>query len=146
MSLTLGVKLMITVVVIVATGCITRGPDYDTGKTFSDLRSLADMVVALFRNNLNLTNCQSVEDMLAAAQEARIIGKADAEYEWHKKDQWCKPFRWEARHQSGETIVRILSDGRDGITQDGKGDDLVVEIRSRAGGDPEISIKPINRK
>jgi hypothetical protein len=44
------------------------------------------------------------------------------------KDHWGRPFRLERVREPGITRVRVLSDGANGIAENGEGDDLYVEV------------------
>jgi hypothetical protein len=57
-------------------------------------------------------------------------------------DSWNHPYRWKAIRDAKRTIIRVMSDGPDGISQDGEGDDLWVEIVYQNGKDGHMNIKP----
>jgi hypothetical protein len=42
-------------------------------------------------------------------------------------DGWGRPFRWKVLHQGTDKVITITSDGDDGVSQDGSGDDLFIE-------------------
>lgn len=68
-----------------------------------------------------------------SAQEAALhlkSIKAISAYEYSllKADGWGRPFRWKTHKSNCATILKITSDGKDGTSQGGDGDDLFIEV------------------
>jgi hypothetical protein len=94
----------------------------------------------------------SLEEFLSSANKAGCIDTERLQYAEPnidcrgKKDFWGRLFRWETRHEGSDLIIRVISDGADGIPQKGGGDDLYVQVVIPAQGKPRVFEKTINAR
>jgi hypothetical protein len=58
-----------------------------------------------------------------------------------ERDIWGRPFGWSVRTEGERTIVRVSSWGRNGINENGEGDDLYVEVTILKGREPQTLLK-----
>ena len=57
-----------------------------------------------------------------------ILEKVDFDL-FLKKDYWHREYAWQATLEKEQTVVRILSRGRNGVDENGEGDDFFVQIK-----------------
>jgi hypothetical protein len=109
-----------------AAGCKVYDADVDMEgtKTLNRLHTLGLAVEACARKGVEFKVIESEIEFLSVAAKCECF-EAEKELE---TDAWGRPFRWRVTSEGDITKVRILSDGRNGICEDGGGDDLYVEV------------------
>lgn len=110
-----------------STGCEKRSDQYQTeGRTWSNLELWGEYIKSTHEAGINLETRESPK---AAADYLKSI-KATSDYEYSLlvADAWGRPFHWKVFVRDGATVIKIISDGKDGISQDGGGDDLFIEV------------------
>jgi hypothetical protein len=92
------------------------------------------------QNGYDITMFQSIQELLLQAKRSRFItGDEEKEFEC---DYWGQQFRYVViAKENTHNIVRIISDGPDGISQDGDDDDLYVECRWGPSAPPAMHLK-----
>jgi hypothetical protein len=63
-----------------------------------------------------------------------------------REDYWARPFRLHVRQDASETVVRIQSDGGNGVNEDGLGDDLYIDVHLLPKGKAKRSFRAPDRK
>jgi hypothetical protein len=127
--------------VILLSGCSNRDMNSDRNVTIFKLRVLGEITTALVQDGVNLRQIHSVQELLAAAHASKRVTEYDYIQKYYETDYWRRAFRWAiSTNQEGETVVQITSDGKNGIPEDGKGDDLYIEILFKSNGDSEMRL------
>jgi len=71
-----------------------------------------------------------------------VISKIhSSDFDFIKHDSWERPFDWSVRTEGERTIVRVSSWGRNGINENGEGDDLYVEVTIVKGREPQALLR-----
>jgi len=72
-----------------------------------------------------------------------VISKTDRDR--MARDAWDRDFIWRETKVGTNVVIRILSVGPNGVFEDGRGDDLCVEITFPPDDRPAIVLNGINR-
>jgi hypothetical protein len=69
-------------------------------------------------------------NLLKRRQITSEASKLANEYEHSllRADGWGRRYHWQVFDRDGAKIIKITSDGEDGISQQGGGDDLYIEV------------------
>jgi hypothetical protein len=93
---------------------------------------------ALFTLGLRLVyvheRSHRIRDLASMGEVFQILRDDNTgEIDMFKADYWGRPFRFCRAVEEARVRIRILSDGRNGIPENGQGDDLYVEILLETG-------------
>jgi hypothetical protein len=123
-------------IILIGCGEKARITDHYAQFTCRSLTELACYVVALHTEGGHPEECQSVVELLERCQKSGLITDVERDDESLVRDSWRRPFIIRNVVRDNLVDVRVISSGRNGILEDGGGDDIMVEIELRgAGGD-----------
>jgi hypothetical protein len=115
-------------------------PESKEAETVGTLGPLSDVAVRLFvKGKVDISKFNTLEEMVSVAIEKNWLEKENEFSYCH--DAWERPFRWCVKKNAELTVIRIISDGANGINEGGEGDDLYVEIRIPKQGEPTTFLK-----
>jgi len=123
-------------------GCTRLDSDMPSVKTRYRLNIIGEVVQECVKRGINMQKIKSLADLLSVANENGLIPECQYLNREYERDFWDRPFRFIIKTQGIQTLIRIMSDGPDGISQDGKGDDLFIEIELLIERETIIRIKP----
>ena len=63
-----------------------------------------------------------------------------------KEDYWGRPFQWLVKTQGADAVIRVGFKGRDGVSQEGEGDDLYMDFFIKVDGTSYYYLKPCPKK
>jgi hypothetical protein len=86
--------------------------------------------------------CVRFRDLSEFVEESKKRGFIVGKDAYYVKDFWERDMRWEVHESDGETILRILSAGENGIFEDGGRDDLAVVVTFPKSGPPTSRMVP----
>jgi hypothetical protein len=116
-----------TLISILLAGCRKV---YDRGQaeamTRSNLRQWESYVTSLYEAGVPIDRYRTLDQAATLLEDSNAIGKN--ERNCLVKDGWQRDVRWTVTERDGQTIIRISSDGKNGIDEGGGGDDIFVEI------------------
>jgi hypothetical protein len=113
--------------------------NYSNDRTATDLESLADIVLRVYNqrgSELFTYHDQFVDSLLVRWQTEGLVSlEACNDF---KEDLYGRKYRWIVSEMEKTTYIRILSDGKNGVYENGGGDDIFVEIRIPNNGSVEV--------
>jgi hypothetical protein len=109
------------------------------------LQTIGQSIAALHVLGYDVANAKSLEELVDEAVKTRLIYPDDYQNsKLYKEDYWGHLYSWEKSVSEDEVYIRVLSNGPDGVTQGGEGDDLFVEVRiSTKGTKTKIVLKTL---
>ena len=110
-------------------------------QTWSQLRFWGDTIESLHKAGFSLKMYKSPKE--AADFLKKLNALTDHEYSLLIEDAWHRSFHWKMFEDKGSKIIKIISDGKDGIRENGDGDDLFIEVTIPAIGPVMIRQKPL---
>jgi len=121
-------------------GCRFGVSDENVGEATTDasLRLWGEMILSAYEGGFNCETCSSAADALSWLKENGIAPQSYDKY--LKRDYWGHAYRWKSKKGSDEINVFVISDGRNGLFEDGEGDDLWVKVRLPLLGRPHMQI------
>jgi hypothetical protein len=125
-----------------APGCRSENDYSPTRVTHGNLKAMGGFAVELATKGVCVSDFKSVDDLLRRAAKEGVISEPEIDYRGYHRDAWGRPYRWQVVAEGAEITVRIVSDGNDGISQEGQGDDIYVEIMITRDGEPRMYMKP----
>ena len=110
-------------------GCVkTSDLNIANHSTSNALFTLGLRLVYAHERSHSIRNLASMEQVFQILRDER-----GREIDMFKADYWGRPFRFLRAVEEARVRIRILSDGRNGIPENGQGDDLYVEILLETG-------------
>jgi hypothetical protein len=96
-------------------------------QTRFDLWLWGETLTTLVKAGENIEQFKSCEEVLSKYKEGDLLTPYERTH--MKNDYWGKPFNWSIiRKPDKYFIITIISAGRNGVFENGKGDDLYMEI------------------
>jgi hypothetical protein len=130
-----GERWLSAIVITTCAGVLScRKSDADMPKdiTNNKLRQIADAVASSVANGAMLNEKETLNDpksLLLAAYDRGAIPEGEARDRVFEFDGWGNPFAWSSKEDlSGSIAVRILSRGSNGLLENGRGDDLWLDL------------------
>lgn len=114
----------VALLLVPAGGCASRLDPSRSGDTKNNLCALGKLVEELDARGIDVSHCDSVKDIIRLGKENKLVQGNDYIEEYHEQDGWKRPLRV----KNNGTIVTIISDGPNGVPEDGRGDDLSVAV------------------
>jgi hypothetical protein len=96
--------------------------------TISRLNHFAHDAVILAAHGVHFDQLHSLDDFLVHAKQFCLISEEECQTKVFAFDAWNRPYHWWIERRKSATIVRISSNGKDGVSQHGEQDDLYVEL------------------
>jgi hypothetical protein len=126
---------------LIVAGCVVRVSDRNqaNGETTAALKRWGETIMVLHEMGTDLEKYASTAEILAEWEASGVFDTTDLGP--FKHDYWGNPYRWETRRENGEIVIRIGSNGRNGIWENGEGDDLYLEISIPTNGKPKTHLK-----
>jgi hypothetical protein len=125
----LGLLFLIPGLCVLLMGCsINSERNQANDLSAADLYRLGHFAAEVYsKQPVDFGKCQSVDEFLKVLQGTDLVPP----FRWSdfNQDTWGRSFRWSVTRSNENETVRMLSDGRDGISQAGEGDDLYLELR-----------------
>jgi hypothetical protein len=108
-------------------GCVKDSDRHQTeAQTWSNLVTWSECIKSTHDAGIDLAKKTSAKE---AADYLKNIGAVSGlEYSQLASDAWGRPYHWQVSVHDATKIIKITSDGKDGISQDGGGDDLFIEV------------------
>ncbi len=128
-------------------GCSNHGePSSLFDKTLADLSYLGHVGVLVLDKGATPAELQSLESLISAALKYHVGDtlKDEDDARW-TRDRWGRSFKWNTSSSEPQIVVRITSNGRDGLSQNGEGDDLYVEIRKHTNEPAKMKLRPARK-
>jgi hypothetical protein len=125
-------------------GCRYSDRNQAYAETYALLQDWGKSLETAHKVGVDVAKYPDLESAYKELKQLKII-EAEGWPGRMKRDYWERPFRWEIRKQGMTTIIRIISDGRDGISQKGEGDDLYLDFSIPQKGKAKSYIKPYRR-
>jgi hypothetical protein len=135
----LAVTLPLTV-----TGCHRDSDLHESEAT--TYHSLALWLRALVRGQeekVSVDHLASLTEVLDTLAENHLIEPTDRKR--LEVDGWGRPFSFRVQNEANSQKIRIISSGKNGVFQEGKGDDIVLEITIRRNGKLDVTVWPPSR-
>jgi hypothetical protein len=136
--------VLILILLSQSTGC--RIPE-NTAVSWTALRleTIGQSIASLHVLGYDVTKATSLEEVVNEAVKKKLIDADDYQSsKQYKEDWWGHALIWEKSFSEDEVYIRVLSNGPDGINQDGEGDDLFVEVRiSTKNSETKIVLKSL---
>lgn len=132
------VGLVAVVLSLMWLGC-RKPADWEESLTQYQLGQIGEAIAALVRggNALETRNIRKYQEFLSYAEgHGQALARTGV-----VRDGWDRPYAWEVTTREGQTFIRVISSGKDGVFDHGERDDLYVEIRFRDGSDTELRTK-----
>jgi hypothetical protein len=108
-------------------------------ETYAGLEAWGQTISVLSEMGINLSQYKTTEEVLSKWKNTGVI---EQDYLHRMEaDYWSQPFDWSTRTEGESFIVRVASWGRNGINENGRGDDLYVDVVIVKGHKPVIRIK-----
>ncbi len=125
----------------IVAGCVVRVSDRNeaNAQTVSALKSWGESIIVLHEMGIDLEKYHSTDVILLEWKGTGVFDTTDLGRFEH--DYWGNPFRWELRRENRDVVVMIGSNGRNGIWENGEGDDLYLEIFIATSGKPTTRLK-----
>jgi hypothetical protein len=93
----------------------------------------------VLKNKLDMVeNYKSVREVLNSWEKKELLEMGSRPN--LEKDYWAREFKWEVQRKDEELLVKITSAGKNGVWENGGGDDLFVEIRVVRDGQPIVTL------
>jgi len=127
-------------------GCAPSDRNWATDTTAHKLAILGKTVARFVAEDPDAPELGSLQSLLSAAAERNWLDIDDSETGSFEVDNWKRAFRWRKTGKGANTVVRVVSDGANGIAEGGEGDDLYVEIRASPLGNPQVTIKTMTKQ
>ena len=114
----------------------------DEAQTRYGLRLWGETLTTLFEAGEDVRQFKSCEDVLSKYKDSTLVSRYQLIR--MKCDYWGKPFKWNIARQSDKHfIIHVISAGKNGVFENGKGDDLYVEIEYELSWtSPKIKFSP----
>jgi hypothetical protein len=113
--------------VLFALGCAKESDaNQSEAQTRLSLRLWGEYVLSAYEADLPIDQMESCSAALSMLRQNGIIENVD--YAGLAHDGWGRQYRWSVNKTRKDIVIVILSDGKDGVSQGGAGDDLFVEI------------------
>lgn len=126
------IRLPVLLVCLSAIGCKADGINpHDT--TLYKLMLLGEVAKQFSENEVDCHQFTSLAEYLAEARKANFITEEDYERGYYERDGWGRPFRYETRSAGKKQLILVKSHGDNGVWENGKGDDLSIQIESING-------------
>ncbi len=126
--------IMLTIAFLVIVGILNFDKfndirNRDQNRTFENLQSLGTDIMRLYLESdpMEKEHIRHVRTMDELASHLKAQNPS-VEVENHLSDWWGRPFKLDSRAEGPRTTIRITSSGRNGVFEDGQGDDLYLEI------------------
>jgi len=132
--------LSLSACLVLLSGCSVDETKRPIGETLYRLDALSELVLRLKESGHIVCQYGSVDDLLEDARAKGMI--REAEVDRLSTDYWGRPYRWEVEVRPPDTVIRIISSGRDGVFENGEGDDVSIEIRIPERGRAIIRVRP----
>jgi hypothetical protein len=113
------------------------------GQTWSDLEYLGRVIKNSIDAGLHFDKIKSYEDALAFLQSHNAI--RDYEARNMARDGFKRAYHWSIENGGKGTVIRIISFGKDGIDQQGQGDDIYVEVTTSRDNIVSVFTSPPRR-
>lgn len=124
-----------------AAGCVKHSDEFQAdAQVYSCLHEWGEYIAASYEAGLAVHECGSLQEAVAYLQKNGILETRDVER--LSVDYWGRPYRWSAFRSGGDIVIRVLSDGRDGVCDGGGGDDLYVDVTVGPSGSTTRYVKP----
>jgi hypothetical protein len=109
--------------------------------TYFSLRLWGDYTKDAYKARLPIYEQRTLDEALALLRENKLLN--DTDYKLLANDGWGRRFRWRSSGTDGAFTITITSDGKDGLPQDGAGDDIVAIIQKpESSATIAVSIRP----
>jgi hypothetical protein len=122
-------NITLAVILGAITGCQPKHSDENRAynQTRAFFRDYASALSTAIYAGYDLGSCTSVDEMLGALRKANII--TDKQQSALRHDYWGRDYSFFVRKDDGVVVVRIITSGRNGIFEDGSGDDVTLEFK-----------------
>jgi hypothetical protein len=119
--------LGIACLAITTAGCEKRSDRYQNeAQTCSNLRMWAATIESLRDAGIRFEDKKTANEAVACLKETKIF--SEYELSCHEADGWGRPFHWKVVERDGASVIKIYSNGKNGVDDDGGGDDLFAEV------------------
>jgi hypothetical protein len=129
---------------LVSCGCEKRSDAHQgTAETQYRLRQWGDYFTSSVDAGLDMENREAIREATDLLVTTRLIRTSDARR--LLVDYWGHEFRWMRKRGYNNTVITITSLGRNGIYEDGVGDDQYIEIQISGNGNSlkKITVRSI---
>jgi hypothetical protein len=119
-------------------GCPKKSGENQTiSSTKYYLNLWGENIIYSFNLGLPIYKQKTIEEALTLLKNNSIIEKS--EYPFFQCDAWGNKYRWICDYKPGGFVIKVISDGRDGLFQNCKGDDLFIIVEKKYNGEFIIS-------
>jgi hypothetical protein len=110
-------------------GCCQGVSDTNQARatTASDLNRWESYIKLCRQYAFPIENCESIDEAVSLLKKHKLFDLKDDEV-LLKQDYWGRKYHWLVKKEPNETTIRILSAGRNGVFENGDGDDIFFEI------------------
>jgi len=111
-------------------------------KTRYDLCLIAEALIEMHNQDITITRYRTITEFVSAAEKDGILDRNDENR--FIKDDWRHPLHWIIQTEPEQLVVIVRSDGRNGLSEDGEGDDISVIVTLPKRGKAGYYLKPAN--
>ena len=108
-------------------GCVKNSGRYENeAQTSSNLRVWVGTIESFHEAGIRIDEKKTAHDVLVYLRATKAF--SENELSLRESDGWGRPFHWKVAERDGAIVVTIHSNGKNGIDEEGGGDDLFVEV------------------
>jgi hypothetical protein len=137
--------LLTSAILAYCSGCDRHSDEGQAeAQTYATLKFYGDTLVEIQQAGVDVSQFKSANDFLDYCERNDIITKGERNRS--EKDSWGNRFLWETyRSDDGEIVVQVLSNGRNGVLDEGVGDDMFLRVRIHKDKSMGVFMKPIQK-
>src|SRR5262245_51321056 len=132
-AISLGCGLLLAALVLYPVFFMSDGDPYR--KTHYDLFLMGDALIEMHNRGITIARYSTITEFVSVAEKERMLDRAGENR--FVKDAWRHPLHWIIQTEPEQLVVIVRSDGKNGLSEGGEGDDISVIVtlpqRGKAG-------------
>lgn len=132
--------LFVTFFLAFAAGC-SNGNDVNSATlTASRLDTISLIIIAMHEDGIECGKLRTIDDFIKRSDDTQMISKKDIATHRLEQDAWGNPFHWRLQSEAEAITISVISNGQDGVLQNGKGDDISLVVTIPHRGKPKVQL------